>query len=44
MEEDLNIRGLSHDMAPEQQQTELDGEPFQSPHVPDGAERMSECV
>ena len=27
---------------PEQQQTEPDGEPLLSPHVPDGAERMSE--
>ena len=42
MEKDLNIRVLSLNMAPDQQQTESDGEPLLSPHVPDGAERMSE--
>ena len=39
---DLNIRGLSLNMAPEQQQAEPNGEPLLSPHVPDGAETMSE--
>ena len=42
MEKDLNIRGVSLDMAPGQQQTKSDGEPLLSPHMPDGAKRISE--
>ena len=42
VEKDPNIMGIRLDMASEQLQTEPDGEPLLSPHVPDGAEGLSE--